>query len=63
MIDSDGQTIQVGYKGMLMFEVVSILTNGTIIWQGGLNSSQIVSTGDGENAHKGQGNWPGVPGA
>lgn len=61
MQDADGNTISVGYEGMLMFKVVNILANGTIIWEGGLNSSQVVSTGDGSNAHKGQGNWPGVP--
>ena len=62
MQDADGQNIAVGYKGMLMFEVVNILTGGIIVWQGGLNNSQVVTTGDGTNAHKGQGNWPGVPG-
>ena len=61
--DADGNQITVGYEGMLMFKVTNILNNGTLIWQGGLNDSQTVTTLDGTNAHKGQTNWPGVPGA
>lgn len=61
MTDADGQAIAVGYKGMLMYEVVSILTNGNLVWQGGLDNTSTVVTQSGANAHKGQGNWPGVP--
>lgn len=61
MTDSDGNAIEVGYEGMLMFKVVSVSTNAGIVWQGGLNNSQMVLTQDGSNAHKGQGNWPAVP--
>lgn len=61
MMDADGNTISVGYKGMLMFEVVAITNNGTLVWEGGLNGDQTVTTPDGSNAHKGQPNWPGVP--
>ena len=60
MEDADGQAISVGYKGMLMFEVVAINSSG-IMWQGGIDGTQVIVTKDGGNAHKGKGNWPGVP--
>jgi len=60
MQDADGQTIGVGYKGMLMFEVTNILTNGALVWQGGLDGTQTIIT-SGTNSHKGQSNWPAVP--
>ena len=60
MQDADGNTIAVGYEGMLMFKVVAINSSG-VTWQGGINGTQQVITPDGSNAHKGKGNWPAVP--
>lgn len=59
--DAEGNPITVGYQGMLMFEVVAITNTGALVWQGGLDSTQTVTTPTGANAHKGKGNWPGVP--
>lgn len=61
MQDADGNTIAVGYQGMLMYKVVAVLANGNLVWEGGLDSTSTVTTQSGANAHKGQGNWPGVP--
>jgi hypothetical protein len=58
--DHEGNQITVGYKGMVMLECTGLMSDGTIIWQGGY-SGDTVTTRNGADTHKGQGNWPGVP--
>jgi hypothetical protein len=60
MTDQDGNTVQVGYKGMVMAQVVAILNNGTVVWQGAFSGQNFVVPV--VDSHQGKGNWPGIPG-
>ena len=60
MVDQEGKPITVGYKGMVMAQVVAVLSNGTIIWQGAFSGQNFVTPG--VDSHQGKPNWPGVPG-
>ena len=60
MTDHEGNTITVGYKGEIMVECVAVLSNGTPVWQTAFSGMNL--TGYAPDTHKGQPNWPGVPG-
>ena len=63
MTDQEGNPVTVGYKGMLMVEVVNISSSGVVTWQGGYSGNTFNTPGGFTvDSHKGQNNWPGVPG-